>query len=277
VLPTVGVLHPNRIEQFLLNWRSTSFFAALLNSLHDWSMMRTLLTLLLLMLISCIAVSQNSISQQPTTNISSAPAVPAVLATDLDRVQAAAAQTTSDIARMRIDKWKTDADSKKEEQSNANSLQRNLSSALPGLISSYRAEPQNLNTSFKLYRNLNALYDVLSSFTEAAGAFGPKNDYETLAQQLSVFDTARRDLGDNLESLTAQNQSELNQLRTQIHSLQQVAVPAPPAKPAVVDNDEPVKKPTKKKKASTTTAPPAKPASGTSSTPATTPASNPSK
>jgi hypothetical protein len=263
----------------LLNWKSTSLFAALLNSLLDWSMMRIFLTLLSLMLISGIAASQTPATQPPTASAPN-PAVPAVLAADLDRLQVAAAQTTADISRMRIDKWKTDGDSKKEEQSNANSLQRNLSSALPGLISNYRAEPQNLNTGFKLYRNLNALYDVLSSFAEAAGAFGPKSDYETLAQQLNVFDTARRDLGDNLETLTAQNQSELNQLRTQIHSLQQAVVPPPPPKAAVVDNDQPVKKTTKKKKAATpatTTAPAAKPSSGASPTPSATPASNPSK
>ncbi len=238
--------------------------------------MRIFLTLLLLTLISTVAASQTAAAPPQTASAPSTAAVPATLAADLDRLQAAAVQTTANISHMRIDKWKTDGDSKKEEQSNANALQRNLSSALPGLISNYRADPQNLNTGFKLYRNLNALYDVLSSFTEAAGAFGPKGDYDALAQQLNVFDTARRDLGDNLESLTAQNQSELNQLRMQIHNLQQAAVPTAPPKAAVVDNDEPVKKTTKKKKASTTT-PAAKPSSSGSSTPSATPAPNASK
>ncbi len=125
--------------------------------------MRIFLTLLSLVLVSSFAAAQTA-AAPPQMGRAPSTALPAALAGDLDRLQAAAAQTTSDISRMRIDKWKTDGDSKKEEQSNANSLQRNLSSALPGLISNYRADPQNLNTGFKLYRNLNALYDVLSCF-----------------------------------------------------------------------------------------------------------------
>lgn len=242
--------------------------------------MRNFLLPLSLTLLSGISISQVAAAPPQAASVRSTAAVPATLAADLDHLQAAAAQTTENISRMRIDKWKTDGDSKKEEQSNANSLQRNLSSALPGLISNYRAEPQNLNTGFKLYRNLNAVYDVLSSFAEAAGAFGPKSDYEALAQQLNVFDTARRDLGDNLESLTAQNQSELNQLRMQVESLQRAAVQAPPPKAAVVDNDEPAKKTPKKKKkttSSTAAAPAAAPASSGSAPPSATPAANPSK
>jgi hypothetical protein len=180
---------------------------------------------------------------------------------DLDRLQTAASQANIDIGHMRIEKWKADNGSKQQAQGNADSLQRNLSSALPGLIANYRAEPQNLSAGFKLYRNLNALYDVLASFTEAAGAFGPKNDYEALAQQVNVIDTVRRNLGDNLEGLTSQTETELNQLRMRVHAMQQAAVasPAPPKK-VVVDNSEPAKKTvtTHKKKAATST-----PASGT--------------
>jgi BMFP domain-containing protein YqiC len=85
----------------------------------------------------------------------------------------------------------------------------------------------------------------MASFTEATGAFGPKSDYEALAQQLNVIDTVRRDLGDNLDGLTTQTQTELNQLRTQVHALQQAAAtPATPPKKVVVDNAETPKKAT---------------------------------
>ena len=121
---------------------------------------------------------------------------------DLDRLQVAASQANTDIGRTRIDKWKADGESKRQAQSNADSLQRNLTSALPGLIDKVRSAPQDLTAEFKLYRNLNALYDVMVSFTESAGAFGPKADYEALAQQLQVIDGVRRNLGDSLERLT---------------------------------------------------------------------------
>ena len=213
--------------------------------------MRTFAVLSVLFLGAAVAVTQSA--AQPQT---AAPATS--ILTDLDRLQTAAGQANVDIAHMRIEKWKTDGGSKQQAQANADSLQRNLSSALPGLIATYRADPQNLNAGFKLYRNLNALYDVLASFTEAAGAFGPKSEYEALGQQVNAIDAVRRSLGDNLDNLTAQTQTELNHLRGQVRALQQAAAAPPePPKKVVVDNAEPAKKATSHKK---------KPAAATSAT-----------
>ena len=169
---------------------------------------------------------------------------------DLDKLQAAASQTAIAIEHLRIEKWKADGESKRQAQSNADSVQRNLTSALPGMIEGTRSAPQNLSADFNLYRNLNALYDVLVSLTESAGAFGPKADYEGLAQQLQVIESVRRDLGDALERLTSSMQNELEQLRAQIRTQQQATATPPPRKVEVVDDTEPPKKTahTKKKK-----------------------------
>jgi len=176
---------------------------------------------------------------------------------DLDRLQSAAAQATLDLGHLRIDKWKTDAESKRQAQANADSVRRNLTSALPGLIDAVRSAPQDLSAEFKLYRNLNALYDVFISLTESAGAFGPKSDYEALTQQLETIDSVRRSLGDAVEHLTSSTQSELTQLRAQVRTHQQAAAAAPPKK-VVVDDTEPPKKTVHKKK---------KPAASSSSSP----------
>lgn len=233
--------------------------------------MRSLANLLLLISISVVAVGQAQTA--PVPQVSAAP--PPNLSSDLDRLQTAASQANVDIAHVRIEKWKADNASKQQAQANADSLQRNLTSALPGLISNVRAAPQDLTAGFKLYRNLNALYDVLSSFAEAAGAFGPRNEYEALAQPLDVIDSVRRNLGDNLEALTVSTQSEMSQLRNQVRVLQQAAVPPAPAKKVVVDNSEPAKKPaTHKKKTTTTSGTPAQPGgSGATNPPAASPKS----
>jgi hypothetical protein len=191
--------------------------------------------------------------------------------TELDRLQSAATDANTQISKLRIEKWKADSASKQQAQSNAQSIQRNLSSALPGMISAVRSAPQDLGAEFKLYRNLNALYDVMSSLAESAGAFGPKNDYEALAHQLETFDSVRRNLGDSLERLTASTQSQLEQLQTQVRALQASAVSAPPPKKTVVDDSEQPKKTSAthkkspKKPASSTPAPSA----GTSAHPST--------
>lgn len=174
----------------------------------------------------------------------------------LDRLQSAASQANSELSYMRIEKWKADANSKQQAQSNADSIQRNLTEALPALIAAVRSAPQDVGAEFKLYRNLNVLYNVFASLTESAGAFGPRNDYDALARQLEVIDSVRRSLGDSLENLTAATQSELNQLRTQVKTLQQQAATTPAApKKVVVDDNEPAKKTTthKKKPAQSTT------------------------
>ncbi len=169
---------------------------------------------------------------------------------DLDRLQAAASRATLDLQQLRIDKWKTDGESKRQSEANAESVQRNLTSALPGLIDAVRAAPQDVNAEFKLYRNLNVLYDVFASLTEATGAFGPRGDYEALAQQLETIDSVRRDLADSLERLTSSTQSQLVQLQNQLRTYQQAAAAAAaaPPKKVVVDDTEPPKKAVHKKK-----------------------------
>ena len=77
---------------------------------------------------------------------------------------------------------------------------------------------------------------MLASLTESAGAFGPRSDYDALAQQLGVIDSVRRNLGDELEKLTASTQLELNQLRTQVRTLKQQSAAATPPKKVVVDD-----------------------------------------
>ena len=181
--------------------------------------------------------------QQPAGSYSMTP----VLA-QLDQLQTMSAALDGDISRLKIDKWKADSNSKRQAESNAESIQRNLKSALPGMIAGVRSAPQDLGAEFKLYRNLNALYDVMGSLTESTGAFGPKNDYEALAQQLDTLDRIRRSLGDSLEQLTATTQSQLDQLRTQVRSMQAQAAAAPPKKVVVDDNESPSKASSSKKK-----------------------------
>ena len=231
-------------------------FPALLGMLFSYS------TLVLAQAPAASSVSVPSQSvQQPTASYSMTP----VLA-DLDQLQAVSSGLDSAISRLKIDKWKADGNSKRQAQSNAESIQRNLRSALPGMISGVRSAPQDLGAEFKLYRNLNALYDVVGSLTESAGAFGPKNDYEALAQQLDSLDGIRRKLGDSLEQLAASTQSQLDQLRTQVKTLQaQAATAAPPPKKVVVDDTE---KPasTSKKKAKKPAPKPSGTPSGSSTT-----------
>ncbi len=168
----------------------------------------------------------------------------------LAALQQNAQQTSRDLSSMRIEKWKTDGATKGQTQSNAEAVQRNLNDALPSIISEVRAAPDDVARTFKLYRNLGALYDVLSSVVESAGAFGSKSEFQTLANDLSSMDKTRHTLGDRLETLATIKEAEIARLRTQLKTAQVSETPAQPKK--VIVDDEAPKKPVKKKKKTTT-------------------------
>ena len=160
-----------------------------------------------------------------------------------------------DLARLRVDKWKADAASKRQAEANAESVQRNLTAALPAIVQQVRANPGSVGATFKLYRNLNALYDVMSSLTESAGAFGSNEDYRALASDTSNLDTLRRSLADRVETMATFRDNEVAQLQARARQASAAAAAAPPKK-IVVDDNEPAKKSAKKPaaKKKTTTA-----------------------
>src|ERR1700678_3187497 len=87
----------------------------------------------------------------------------------LAQLEATSQSTQGDLAKLRIERWKTDAASKKQALGNVDSIQRNLQNALPAMIAQLRNAPEDLPATFKLYRNLDALYDVMGSVVESAG------------------------------------------------------------------------------------------------------------
>jgi len=165
----------------------------------------------------------------------------------LTQLEASTKSTQDDLAHLRIERWKTDNGSKKQILSNVDSIQRNLQGALPEIISQLRSQPEDLPSSFKLYRNLDALYDVLGNVVEVTGAFGSKDDFQSLSNDLSTFEGTRKQLAERIETLSAAKEAEIARLRTDLKKAQVAAPTAPPTK-IVVDDNEPPKKPVAKKK-----------------------------
>jgi hypothetical protein len=112
------------------------------------------------------------------------------------------------------------------------------------------ASPEDLAASFKLYRNLDALYDVFGSLVEAAGAFGSKDDFQSLSNDMTGLESARRSMGERMQKLAGAKEDELARLRTQVKTLS-AAAPPPAPKKIIVDDTEPPKKPAAKKKTGT--------------------------
>ncbi len=169
----------------------------------------------------------------------------------LSQLEQAAQAAQVDLAKLRIERWKADSGSKRQTEANVESLQRNLQTALPGIIGELRNSPENLASTFKLYRNLDALYDVLGSVVESAGAFGSKDEFQSLENDLSALERSRRSFADRMETLAGAKEGELVRLRTALQNAQATVNSQPPRK-VVVDDTEPPKKAVKKKPATKT-------------------------
>src|SRR5207248_3964346 len=102
------------------------------------------------------------------------------LNTLLGNLEQTSQNSAADLKALRVDRWKTDGNTKRQEQSDVESLLRNLQNALPGLVNELRNSPEDMAATFKLYHNLDSLHYVISAVAVTAGAFGPKGDYQAL-------------------------------------------------------------------------------------------------
>jgi hypothetical protein len=223
----------------------------------------------IILLLTSLVLFLTAAASAQDANAGAAPVEPPVSYASVSRLNGMLAQleqasqaAQTDLGKLRIEKWKTDSNSKRQTQSNVESIQRNLQSALPGMITELRGSPEGLASTFKLYRNLDALYDVFRSVVESAGAFGSKDDFQSLSNDIAALESVRRSLGERIQNLAASKEGELTRLRGQVKTMQ--AGPPGPPKKIIVDDTEPPKKPVKKK--------PAKPAPATTPGPATKPA-----
>jgi hypothetical protein len=222
---------------------------------------RNILVCAIALLSSLIAGAQDTAEAAAGTP----PPVPYASVSELNAILTPLQQTAqsmqADLSKVRIEKWKTDGATKKQTLANVDSIQRNLQSALPETLTQLNSSPEDLGASFKLYRNLDALYDVFGAVVESAGAFGSKDEFQSLSNDMTGLETARHVFGERMQKLAASKEDELTRLRVQVKTLS--AAPPPPPKKVVVDDTEPPKKPAKKKPAK-----PKPPATTTNASPA---------
>jgi len=177
------------------------------------------------------------------------------LNTILLQVQKATSSANANLGKLRIEKWKTDSQQKQQMQQVADSLQKNIANAVPGLISDVQTSRGGVLASFKLYHNLNVVYEFLSSMAEAAGAYGKKEEYQPLEGDATALDTVRQNLSTYIEQAAGKMEAA-NRAANSVQARQTPATVVPGRKVVVIDeNNTPARKRPKststKKKAST--------------------------
>jgi hypothetical protein len=202
----------------------------------------------ILLLLTPFAMAQNSQAapSRPQAAAAQSPdPATANLEPILSRIQQASEATKNDLSALRIDRWKADSAQKAELNKIVDSLRRNLTSAVPDLINEVRKNHGSVSTTFKLYHNLNVVYEYVNYLADSASALGKENEYSPLGRDAATLDTARQDLSNFVEQ-AANNLEEKVRL---------AAAPPPPAvelptKKIVVD-DNPSKKPATNRKKKT--------------------------
>ena len=162
----------------------------------------------------------------------------------ISNLQQASQGAQDNLSHLRIEKWKTDSATKRQTESDTQSILRNLQNALPTMLTDLKNSPENLALTFKVYRNLDALYDVMTSLTESTGAFGAKEEYQALSNDLGNIESSRRAFAERMDKLANAKESEIAQLRV---DLQSARAAAPPKKVVVDDTEPEAKKPVHKK------------------------------
>ena len=206
---------------------------------------------LLLLLLLTPAVAQNQSAAAAPVSYASITQLNQLLS----QLEQTSQQTQLDLAKLRVEKWKTDSGNKRQMQANVESVERNLQSALPEMVSQARMSPENLTATFRVYRNLTALYDVFAAVAESAGAFGTKDEFQALQNDLSMLERSRRAFADRMETLAGAKEAELARLRTAVQTGAGGTNSQQPKK-VVVDDNEPPKKPARKKSSTKSTPPP---------------------
>lgn len=145
-----------------------------------------------------VAVTQPGPPVASSATASREPAAPRLDAV-LAQIQKATISMNSNLGRLRIEKWRTDADQKEQLQKLANSLQRNAMYAVPGLISDVQNSRGSVTATFKLYHDINVVYEYLNSLTDAAGSLGKREEYEPLAADATALNLIREGLSSYIE------------------------------------------------------------------------------
>lgn len=137
-------------------------------------------------------------------------------------------QLRQSLSGLRLDKWKAPGPVRQETNGNIGSITRDLDGTLPGLLMTADAAPSTVSKNLPVFRNVDALYDVLLRIVETADLAAPDPETQTLHAALTSLDSARRTLGDAIEAAAVDSEQQLGQAR------QRTAAPAVPAATNVV-------------------------------------------
>jgi len=174
-----------------------------------------------------------------------APAPSSLLQPSLDTVR----QTLSGL---RVERWKRGS-VRDEASTDINSIAVDLQQRMPALLKDADSAPGSLSKTLPVSRHVDALYDVLLRVVEASRMAAPDEQANQLRSALENLEKARLALDDSMESIAGSQEKQLVDLRVTVQKQAAFKCPAPPPPPECPK--PPVKKPVRKRPATTGTTP----------------------
>jgi hypothetical protein len=187
----------------------------------------------------------------PAAAEAAAPAVaPAPAGFAMSNLRPALANVQTAITSLNVSRWKAPNDIRATTQQDINSMQRDLNTTLPALLAQADAAaaasgPPALSPAFAVFRNLDALYDVMLRVTETAGLAGSASDASSLENARAGLEDGRAKLGAWL--LQAIGAQDAQVVRLQAPVAHPAPAPPPPPNKIVVNDGPDTTKPHKKK------------------------------
>ncbi len=184
------------------------------------------------------AVSQPAV-QQARVQDASAPS--AILQPALDGLQRT-------LGLLRTDKWKASGEVRKEAEANIGSIRRDLESTLPPLLATADGGPDSVARMLPVFRNVEALYDVLLRVAAAGDLAAPGQQSAAIEEARARLEEGRRALGDRLQAVAVAEEQQVRDLQAAVHAVPAAAapvacVPQPPVKKHGSGRRKTVKKP----------------------------------
>ena len=135
------------------------------------------------------------------------------------------------VSQVQLERWKSS--SRDETDANLRSVERNVKSTLPDLVTAADAQPASVAASLPLLRNLDALCAVMIRVSVTARVNAPTPQAESLAGALTALQSARNTLSDQVQTLATAQEKQLTSLNSTIATLTAKAnTPLPPPEPA---------------------------------------------
>jgi hypothetical protein len=227
------------LRYFLLNFTATpaaltrivDSYMSFVECVFPWRACIRGLFAIFLSVSAQVAICQTATPAAPSSN---QPAAPALAPKPSDLLHPALTQVSQAIAGLNIGRWRAPNEVRSATQQNTDSIQHDLDSTLPGLLAQADATPNLVSATFPVYRNIDALYDVLLRVSQTANLAAPDNEATNLLAALNQLESARAQLGDAIVSNSKDTETRLVTLQTAVQKA--AATPPPQPKTVVVDN-----------------------------------------